>query len=61
MRANEGALIALDAVFRNPERNVNGDAAFFKSSSAQREGTVLGSFEYRNRETVTKLIICRES
>ena len=40
MRANIGAEVALDAVFRNPAGRINCDAALFKRSGALREGTV---------------------
>ena len=41
MRANIGTEIALNTIFRYPNRYVNRNAAFFKSGSSLRQGAVL--------------------
>ena len=53
MRADHRAEVALDAVFRNPGRNVNCNAALLVSSGALRGGAVCILFKGGNRQILT--------
>ena len=52
MRAYKRALVALNAFFHLPFRNVDGNAAFFVSSGAARESAVLMVFKRAYRQFV---------
>ena len=60
MRADKGALVALDAVFDLPFRNIQSDTAFFKGGGSHREGAVLQSLERTDRQVVAFLSIHRD-
>ncbi len=47
MRADEGALVAHDAVLRYPDRNLDGDPPFFIAGGARRNGAVHAESAYR--------------
>ena len=59
MGAHKGALVALDAVCHIPFGNINSDAAFFKSRSANREGTVCMACHNADRQFVPFLPVYR--
>ena len=52
MRANIRAHIALNAVFRKPSRNVNGNSAFFKRGGTCGECTVFTTGKYGNGKLI---------
>ena len=53
MRADQRALVALDAVLFDPAGNKGSYAAFFILRTARGEGTVLAAAEGRDRQIVT--------
>ena len=60
MGADIRAEVALDAVFVVPNRNVDGDAALFKSRASQRNLTISTVGESGNRQLVAGLSIDRD-
>ena len=59
VRADIGAEVALDAVFRNPAGHIHGDAAFFIGGRAQRHGAVRVLHKGGNRQLVALLPVDR--
>ena len=59
VRAHKGALVALDTFFHIPFRHVDGDAAFFVSGSANREGAVGVTGHDADRQLVAFLPVNR--
>ncbi len=57
MRADIGALITLDTVFRNPARNIEGDTAFFIAGSALGEGAIYVVNKSRHGQRVAFLSV----
>ena len=55
VRTNISALVALDAVIGIPNRNRNGNAAFFESRCAVFPRSVFATYENRNRQIVSAL------
>ena len=59
MRTDKGALVALDAVFDLPFRNIQSDAAFFKGGAPHRERAVFQALEGADRQVVAFLTVHR--
>ena len=57
VRADVGALVALNAVVRIPDRDIHGDTAFLELCGSGGEGAVFASHKGGNRKRVTLLSI----